>query len=376
MVDFYKIGKASTKNSRKKVEKGGDEVNFYLSQITRYPLLDREEELILARAHSQASAARAVMAGDSTIIKLLTAKGLDVESLGYVDLGDFSANIASQLAPGGDLENTELANYLKVSNLSAADLVEIFKKGRHAQEGLVNCNLRLVFKIAKKYSAKCSLSLMSLCQEGTIGLMRGVDKFDYLKGYKFSTYAYWWVRQGMTRAIQGKARLIRLPVHINEKNAKVRNASSKLAMRGEYSIQALAEEVDMTVPKLEALLGYSRAITSYDRNVGSREDTPVSELIASDLDEPEDSLAKANTQEWVDSLLSFLTTREQKVIICRYGLNGSEPQALAEIGRALQLSRERVRQVEQTALHKMRKAGLHMEGGAEKLMFNLQALIS
>lgn len=342
-----------------------DLVRLYLQEIGRVHLLGRDEEV--SEAQKVQRYIRLVE------LRSQSAKNGDEIMIPYEQLMEVQERLTSELghkpslerwATSAGIEVSELKptlikgkrRWAEITGLTVQELEQIQSEGNRAKEHMIKANLRLVVSVAKKYQNR-GLELLDLVQEGTLGLERAVDKFDPTKGYRFSTYAYWWIRQGITRAIATQSRTIRLPVHITEKLNKIKKAQRKISQeKGRTpTIDDIAAELEMTPPQVrEVLLRVPRSV-SLETKVGKEKDTELGDLLETDSISPEEVLMREALQRDLQHLLADLTDRERDVILMRFGLGDGHSYSLAEIGRALDLSRERVRQIESKALQKLRQ---------------------
>jgi len=302
-----------------------DNVGAFFKEMARYPLLKPEEELELAycikfmvQAEEIRQQLQARLQRKPTRAELAEAMGLDNER---------------------QLENR-------------------LYRGRVAKRKMIRSNLRLVVSIAKRYLNR-GVPFLDLIQEGAIGLNRATEKFDPNKGYKFSTYAYWWIRQAITRTIANDARTIRLPIHIVEKLNKLKKAQRNLKQKLQRnpSEEELARELEISLVQLHQLLELRRQSLSLNHRVGKAEDTELVDLLEdSELQLPEERMSEAMMRQEISNVLDdVLTEREKDVISLRYGLATSQPYTLEEVGGIFNLSRERVRQIQSKAMRKLRR---------------------
>ncbi|MFO7630209.1 MAG: RNA polymerase sigma factor, RpoD/SigA family [Prochlorococcaceae cyanobacterium] len=341
-----------------------DLVRLYLQDIGRVDLLSQEEELTLARLVQRREillASRRRQAAEEPLLERL----IELEELRQrLSLQLSHLPSSQQWAEAAETSSDELRSTLQqasdrwaeLQGVGASDLKQALHHGRRAKERMIQANLRLVVAVAKKYQQR-GLELLDLVQEGTLGLERAVERYDPTRGFRFSTYAYWWIRQGITRAIATQSRTIRLPVHVTEKLNRIKKAQREFSARtGRLaSLPELAAELGLSQDTLRLTLMRVPRAVSLDVRVGKDQDTDLGDLLEDPQATPEQQLTRRHLHSDLEGLLAELSGREAEVIRQRFGLADDQPRTLAQIGDNLQLSRERVRQIESRALLKLRQ---------------------
>ncbi len=316
-----KVAKSRRRTQTKKKQYTEDSIRLYLQEIGRIRLLRADEEIELARR----------------IADLL-------------ELERVRERLCEQLER--DPYDSEWAEAVK---LPLSTFRYRLYNGRRAKDKMVQSNLRLVVSIAKKYMNR-GLSFQDLIQEGSLGLIRAAEKFDHEKGYKFSTYATWWIRQAITRAIADQSRTIRLPVHLYETISRIKKTTKLLSqeMGRKPTEEEIATRMEMTIEKLRFIAKSAQLPISLETPIGKEEDSRLGDFIESEGETPEDQVSKNLLREDLEKVLDSLSPRERDVLRLRYGLDDGRMKTLEEIGQIFNVTRERIRQIEAKALRKLR----------------------
>ena len=315
-----------------------DPVKVYLKEIGRVPLLSSDEEIQLALD---------ILAGSQAEERKKEA---------FPAIWKIEKNIRLSETQRRIQVTEEKLNLDKDQLAELSELDAVLRKGEKAKQRLSEANLRLVVSIAKRYVGR-GMQFLDLIQEGNLGLIKAVEKFDHTKGFKFSTYATWWIRQAITRATADQARTIRIPVHMVETINKVKKVSSQLLHQNGHDPTAdeISQALDMPVEKVREIMRVAQEPVSLETPIGEEEDSHLGDFIP-DEDAPVPAEAASHTllKEQLSSVLSTLTPREEKVLRLRFGLEDGRPRTLEEVGHEFEVTRERIRQIEAKALRKLR----------------------
>jgi RNA polymerase primary sigma factor len=298
--------------------------------------------------------------GIEDLYERIEARGIDITDdcarVDAVDASYVNGELAVTTTDALQLFLNEMGRYPLLTAREEVELAKRIERGdQAAKDRMINSNLRLVVSIAKKYQGH-GLSLLDLIQEGIIGLIRAVEKFDWRRGYKFSTYATWWIRQAVQRGVANKSRTIRIPVHIVEREQRISRAERELwaKLEREPTEQEIAKQTKLPLKQVRETRAAARAVTSLDRQLAYENETTYGELIAGESDEPAEEIEVSLAEQALREAVRELPNRERMVIQLRYGLNGDpDPVSLEEIGRRLGITRERVRQLETRALERL-----------------------
>ena len=345
-----------------------DPVKNYLKQIGQIPLLSAEQEVDLSkRIHAGAEAAHILQAdrqkyGAPEYIKKNSARFSfeeDENSRSYTEDLDEDGNTKSSEddeEKAAEEEAMEAVENGPLTEERRQELLKIRRDGLNARRSLSEANLRLVVSIAKKHVGH-NLAFLDLIQEGNIGLIKAAEKFDCDRGFRFSTYATWWIRQAITRAIADQARTIRIPVHMVETINKVKKVSSQLLHENghEPSAEEIAERLDMPVDKVREIMRVAQEPVSLETPIGEEEDSHLGDFIPDEeAPVPAEAASQTLLKEQLADVLKTLTPREEKVLRLRFGLEDGRPRTLEEVGKEFNVTRERIRQIEAKALRKLR----------------------
>ncbi len=340
-----------------------DIVRLYLRDIGRIPLLSKDEEIQLARQISDYH----------ELLKIREDYQDDPHIRRYIEVMESYDSFVNPSNSRSDLEkwlgkvnltvkqlqriiSQGKSKWAKLANLPVEDLQVIEQKAIKAKRKMINANLLLVVSIAKRYQNR-GLDLLDLIQEGTLGLERAVEKFDHTKGYHFSTYAYWWIRQGMTRAIATQSRNIRLPIHITEKLNQLKKVQRELSQSlGRIAtIAEVAHAMKMELAELRKFINQIPRSVSLELKVGEDYNTELIELIEAKSATPEENLMKVSLRQDIQKMLACLNAKEQQILRLRYGFEDGKIYSLSDTARIMNLSRERIRQIQAKAINKLRQ---------------------
>ncbi|UXE58410.1 MAG: RNA polymerase sigma factor RpoD [Woronichinia naegeliana WA131] len=358
-----KVTASRRRDPSKKKPYTEDSIRIYLQEIGRIRLLRAEEEIELARQIADLLHLELIR---EDLCKQLKREPHDREWGKQVWKIEHTKQLLVEKNKR-EPKKSDIATYLAENqvdleeswNFQADKNFSTFRRrlylDRKAKDKMVQSNLRLVVSIAKKYMNR-GLSFQDLIQEGSLGLIRAAEKFDHEKGYKFSTYATWWIRQAITRAIADQSRTIRLPVHLYETISRIKKTTKILSqkMHRKPTEEEIAEEMEMTIEKLRFIAKSAQLPISLETPIGKEEDSRLGDFIEADGETPEDEVAKNLLREDLENVLDTLSPRERDVLRLRYGLDDGRMKTLEEIGQIFNVTRERIRQIEAKALRKLR----------------------
>jgi RNA polymerase primary sigma factor len=355
-----RLASARRRDAARKKPYTEDSIRIYLQEIGRIRLLRAEEEIELARKIADLLKLERIRED----FRLYTDAEWGKQVFLFERIEKIIAEKSEKEPKLSDIKaylgKTELMAPLVEEWLAKSkEYLSAFKRrlyhGRRAKEKMVQSNLRLVVSIAKKYMNR-GLSFQDLIQEGSLGLIRAAEKFDHEKGYKFSTYATWWIRQAITRAIADQSRTIRLPVHLYETISRIKKTTKILSqeMRRKPTEEEIATKMEMTIEKLRFIAKSAQLPISLETPIGKEEDSRLGDFIEADGETPEDEVSKNLLREDLENVLDTLSPRERDVLRLRYGLDDGRMKTLEEIGQIFNVTRERIRQIEAKALRKLR----------------------
>ena len=371
--ELIENGKRNGKLTTKEINDAIEETGFDVEQIDKlYETLERNNVEIVEEPDAEAEAFTLTEDSVDMFESALSAEGVSIDDpvkvylkeIGRVPLltPDEEIQLALDILDGAKAEEAKKSGFPAGEPLSEAQEAELkelekaIRRGERAKQRLSEANLRLVVSIAKRYVGR-GMQFLDLIQEGNLGLIKAVEKFDHTKGFKFSTYATWWIRQAITRAIADQARTIRIPVHMVETINKVKKVSSQLLHQNghEPTADEISQALDMPVEKVREIMRVAQEPVSLETPIGEEEDSHLGDFIP-DEDAPVPAEAASHTllKEQLASVLGSLTPREEKVLRLRFGLEDGRPRTLEEVGKEFNVTRERIRQIEAKALRKLR----------------------
>ena len=365
LKELLEKGKHTGKVTTKELYDAMEESNFDVEKVDQlYVLLERENVEVMEEADDEGFTLTESNADQFE--SALSAEGVAIDDpvkvylkeIGRVPLltPEEEVNLALTIKAGSEAKEKYDADPDALSEEEKAACLKAIKKGVAARKRLSEANLRLVVSIAKRYVGR-GMQFLDLIQEGNLGLIKAVDKFDHTKGFKFSTYATWWIRQAITRAIADQARTIRIPVHMVETINKVKKVSSQLLHEQgkEPTAEEIAERLEMSVDKVREIMRVAQEPVSLETPIGEEEDSHLGDFIPDDeAPVPAEVASHTLLREQLSEVLDTLTDREEKVLRLRFGLVDGRPRTLEEVGKEFNVTRERIRQIEAKALRKLR----------------------